>query len=149
MGKLFTAIDAEPARPYKAAKPGLMARFGDFVAGLSPRALAYSALAGAVLVVVQAGVIGTLVRGDNNFVTASFPVQTAPGTYGLIRFAPDASAEAITTLLGEYDASIVSGPQSGMFRVRFGRGVMSKADATAMLTRLKGARIVTFAEFAQ
>lgn len=56
--KLMAAIDAEPARAPSAAKrPG---RFAGFFASLSPRTLAWSASFGGLALVVQAGLIGTI-----------------------------------------------------------------------------------------
>lgn len=63
--KLMVAIDAEPVRASSASasasasssRPG---RFAGFFASLSPRTLAWSASFGALAVVVQAGLIGTI-----------------------------------------------------------------------------------------
>lgn len=58
--KLMAAIDAEPVRQSSAApirKPGW---FGAFLASLSPRTLAWSASFGALALVLQAGIIGTI-----------------------------------------------------------------------------------------
>ena len=57
--KLMVAIDAEPIRASSASssRPG---RFAGFFASLSPRTLAWSASFGALAVVVQAGLIGTI-----------------------------------------------------------------------------------------
>src|SRR6185312_6156150 len=60
MQKLFAAIDSEPA-----AKPSLSrsisTRIAGFFASLSPRTLAWSSSLAALVLVLQAGVIGTLV----------------------------------------------------------------------------------------
>ena len=91
MQKLFAAIDAEPARKGAAFNPVM--RIAGFFSSLSPRTLAYAGVAGAVLVLLQAGVIGTVLvkdRAPGNFQTAAFPAQSTAGTFGLLRFAPDA-----------------------------------------------------------
>lgn len=145
MQKLFAAIDAEPVP--KASFNPLM-KIAGFFSSLSPRTLAYAGVAAAVLVLLQAGVIGTVLvkdRTGGNFQTAAFPAQTAAGTYGLLRFAPDAKADDITVLLNNYNATIVSGPNAGMFRVRFGDKVLSKQDAAQLLTRLQAEKIVSLA----
>src|SRR6266576_7364593 len=59
MQKLFAAIDAEPARK-PSVSLGISTRIAEFFAGLSPRTLAYSAALGAVLMLLQAGVIGAI-----------------------------------------------------------------------------------------
>ncbi len=145
MQKLFAAIDAEPAR--KASFNPLM-KVAGFFSSLSPRTLAYAGVAGAVLVLLQAGVIGTVLVKDNapgSYQTAAFPAQSAAGTFGLLRFTPDAKADDITQLLNNYNASIVSGPKAGMFRVRFGDKVLSKEEAAQLLTRLQAEKIISLA----
>lgn len=147
MQKLFAAIDAEPARASAGSFNPLM-RIAGFFSSLSPRTLAYAGVAGAVLVLLQAGVIGTVLvkdRTGGNFQTAAFPAQSTSGTFGLIRFAPDAKADDISQLLNNYNASIVSGPKSGMFRVRFGETALSKDDAAKLMTRLQGEKIISLA----
>ncbi|EKS42749.1 hypothetical protein [Afipia clevelandensis] len=144
MQKLFAAIDAEPARTSTSFNP--LMRIAGFFSSLSPRTLAYAGVAGAVLVLLQAGVIGTVLvkdRAPGNFQTAAFPAQSTAGTFGLIRFAPDAKADDITQLLHTYNASIVSGPKSGVFRVRFGDKALSKEEAAQLMTRLQGEKIVS------
>ena len=59
MQGLFEAIDAEPAR-LAPAGPSLSARIAEFLAGLSPRMLACSALVAALVLALQAGIIATL-----------------------------------------------------------------------------------------
>lgn len=147
MQKLFAAIDAEPARNNAASFNPLM-RIAGFFTSLSPRTLAFSAVAGAVALLLQAGVIGTVLVKDNapgNFQTAAFPTQSTAGTFGLLRFTPDAKADDITQLLNNYNASIVSGPKAGMFRVQFGDKALSKEEAAKLLTRLQSEKIISLA----
>lgn len=145
MQKLFAAIDAEPARNNATSFNPLM-RIAGFFTSLSPRMLAYSAVAGAFLVLLQAGVIGTVLVKDKapgNFQTAAFPAQSAAGTFAFLRFAPDAKADDITQLLNSYNASIVSGPKAGMFRVQFGDKALSKEEAEQLLKRVQAEKIVS------
>ena len=147
MQKLFAAIDAEPARAPSASFNPLN-RIAGFFSSLSPRTLAYAAVAGVFALVLQAGVIGTVLvkdRAGGNFQTASFPVQSSAGTFGLLRFSPDANAADIAKLLESYNGSIVSGPKAGMFRVKFGDKTLSKPDADGLLKRLQGEKIVSLA----
>lgn len=58
--KLMVAIEAEPARASSATAASRPGRFAGFFASLSPRTLAWSASFGALAVVVQAGLIGTI-----------------------------------------------------------------------------------------
>src|SRR6266699_183306 len=65
MQKLFAAIDGEPTR-----KPSvsfdISARIAGFFAKLSPRTLAWSASLGALLLLLQAGVIGAVLMTKQN-----------------------------------------------------------------------------------
>jgi len=59
MQKLFATIDAEPAQEPKRSG-GVLARLMAFFDSLSPRTLAWTVSLGALLVLVQAGVIGAV-----------------------------------------------------------------------------------------
>ena len=143
MQKLFEAIDAEPARtPGASFNP--LARIPEFFASLSPRTLAFSAVVGALVLLLQAGVIGTLVTDrSGSYQTASSDGETGAGAVALVRFAPDAKLGDITRFLDSYHASIVSGPKAGMFRVRFGDKALSKEDTDRLLARVQGEKIVS------
>jgi anti-sigma factor RsiW len=131
MDRLFAAIDAEPARRPSVAR-GWSTRLSTFMGALSPRALAFSASAAAVLLLVQAGVIGTVLfkqQAGPAFQTASAPAK--PGSAGkaaastelLVSFKPEARAADIAAFLATYQAAIVDGPKAGMFRLRLGQTV--------------------------
>ncbi len=146
--RLFAVIDAEPAKQIS-FRP--LAKMAGFFSTLSARQLALSAVAGAALLLVQAGAIGVLIKKQfgNDFQTASFQVQTAAGTYGLLRFSPGASIGEISQLLISYDATIVSGPKAGMFRIKFGQKILSKDEAAQLLARLQNEKIVNLAVAAE
>ena len=119
MEKLFAAIDAEPARKASFSFD-LGQRISEFFSSFSARTLAYAGTAAAVVMLLQAGVIGTIVmKSGQNYGVASHgePASTA-GAYALISFAPQASADDITKFLNTYKATIVEGPKAGMYRVR-------------------------------
>jgi len=153
MTKLFAAIDAEPVR-----KPSMSRNIGSGISGffarLSPRTLAWSASLGALLLLLQAGVIGVvLVKNQQQatFQTASLsmdePVTRSLGPEApraLVRFAPDARVSDITALLDSYQASIIDA-RGGMFRLQFGTRGMSKDDIAALMNRLKSEKIVNLA----
>ncbi|MGJ4942778.1 hypothetical protein ACQR1W_19540 [Bradyrhizobium sp. HKCCYLS1011] len=160
MQKLFAAIEAEPAQS-PAISRGLIGRLLGFFDSLSPRTLALSGSLGALLVLLQAGVIGTFLMkeqtatyqtaslspnervDDGAPVTRSLEPQTGVPVHALVRFAPDARISDITTLLDSYHASIVDGAKGGMFKLQF--GAMSKADADNLLSRLQHEKLVSLA----
>ncbi len=146
MQKLFAAIDAEPVRKEEPAFNPL-ARIGEFFTSLSPRTLAWSAVAGACALFLQAGIIGTVLVKTRSagFETASYEAKTGVGPQALIGFNADARLADITNFLDTYKASIVSGPKAGMFKVRFGDKALSKQDAAQLLARVQNEKIVGFA----
>ena len=153
MQKLFAAIDAEPA---PAPTFNLSSRMSAFFASLSPRTLAWSASLGAVLVLLQAGVIGTVLIKDQTatYQTASLSTNEpitrdlaagASVARALVRFAPDAKVAEITALLDKYQASIIDGAKGGLFRLQFGNKPMTKDDVTTLMNRLQSEKIVSLA----
>jgi hypothetical protein len=153
MSKLFAAIDAEPKRTPSMSR-SISARISGFFAGLSPRTLAWSASLGALVVLLQAGVIGAVLvksQQQGSFQTASLsmdePITRSLGPEApraLVRFAPDARISDITTLLDTYQASIIDA-HGGMFRLQFGTRNMSKDEIAALMNRLKSEKIVNLA----
>lgn len=154
MQKLFAAIDAEPERrpPVTA---GLAARISGFFSDLSPRTVAWTATLGAIVVVAQAAVIGTVLMKNpsGSFHTASLSMNEpvvrdlggAAPPRALVRFAPDARVGDITALLDKYQASIIGNANGGMFRLQFGDQAMSKDDLTSLINKLSSEKIVNLA----
>jgi hypothetical protein len=155
MQKLFAAIDAEPAQAQANRHPlDVAARFTTFFTNLSPRTLAWSASAAALIVFLQAGVIGTVLMSDRpaSFETASSNTDE-PMTRGfviglpraLVRFVPGARFSDITALLDRYQASVVDGGKDGMFKLQFGNSAMSKDEVAGLISRLQNEKIVSLA----
>jgi anti-sigma-K factor RskA len=112
MERLFAAIDAEEARASR-HRPwlDLSRRLSEFLWSLTPRTLARSAIAAAVAILVQAAVIASVVVKEQG--SPSGPeLASAPngGSYAVVRFAPQATANDITNFLGAYKAKVVDGP---------------------------------------
>jgi hypothetical protein len=152
MQKLFAAIDAEPAGKPPLSR-SISTRIAGFFASLSPRTLAWSSGLGALALVLQAGVIGTLVTNQPaSFQTASLsvdePVTRSLGAEtpprALVRFAPDARIADITALLDRYQAVILDA-RGGMFRLQFGGRAMAKDQIAGLMSRLQGEKIVSLA----
>jgi len=157
MQKLFAAIDGEPVRK-PSLSTGLSAQISEFFSRLSPRTLAWSASLGAVLLLLQAGVIGAVLMKNQtaSFQTASLSLNEPSGSItrdlggaapprALVRFAPEARIADITALLDNYQASIVDGAKGGMFRLQFGSRAMGKDEVAGLLSRLQGEKIVSLA----
>jgi hypothetical protein len=159
MHKLFAAIDAEPARSAPISG-GFSARIAAFLAGLSPRTLVAASAVGALVVLLQAGVIGAMLTKDDgggSFKVASNRAPDAPltgldveaGPQALVRFAPDARVSDINTFLDTYQASIVSASKGGMFKLRFGNEPMARKDFASLISKLQSEKIVNLAVPAQ
>jgi anti-sigma factor RsiW len=154
MQKLFAAIDAEPQVTVRPSLP-LSARVSAFVAGLSPRTLAWSASLGAIALVFQAGVIGAVLLKNQSvaYQTASLsmnePITRALGEQtpprALVRFVPEARISDITALLDAYQATIVGGAKGGMFELQFGNKTMTKEEVADLVGRLQREKIVGLA----
>ena len=167
MQKLFAAIDAEPERK-PSAGARMSASVSEFFSKLSPRTLAWSSSLGAIVVLLQAGVIGAvLMRSEPaSFQTASLDAaeqRSAPSaavapsapitrdlgasvaaapTRLLVRFTPDARIADITSLLDNYQGAIVDG-KGGMFRLQF--RAMDKDGVASLIARLQKEKIVSLA----
>jgi hypothetical protein len=123
MEKLFAAIDAEEARsPRRHRSFDLGARISEILSQFTPRTLAWSAAVALVAIVAQAAVIVAVVLKEETPVSG-FKVASAvsPGSFAVVRFAPQATANDITHFLAAYKASLVEGPlKSGgsLYRIR-------------------------------
>jgi hypothetical protein len=145
MKTLFEKIDAEPARAPAAASFNLMGRISEFMASLSPKTLAYAGGVAAIALLLQAGVIGTLVGERTgtapDLASAPANVTASQGVEALVRFSPQANAAEIGEFLSANKASIVGGPADGFFRVR----VPAKTGQTAEIVKKLGdSKVVSF-----
>jgi anti-sigma-K factor RskA len=147
MQALFEKIDAEPVRKPKASFD-LGAWLSNFVAGFSPRTLAYGATAAALAIVLQAGLIaGVLIKEQQaGPQLASFEQNqnVGAGSFVLIRFNPQANAADITKFLQENKAIVVGGPAagSGMYRLRVAETTVAQAELAAIVKRMAANPVV-------
>jgi hypothetical protein len=121
----------------------------DFVAGFSPRTLAYGATAAALAIVLQAGILaGVFVkeRAVGPQLASYQPSDTGTGAYVRIRFKPQATAADITAFLNENGAFVVDGParDNGFFRVRVSDKTMTPAELSAVVRRMAANPVVDF-----
>src|ERR1700722_1957651 len=145
---LFTKIDALPAQKSRSSFD-LGARIAEFLAALSPRTLAWSAMAAALAIVLQAGILAGIVlkeRSAGGYETASVPANvSSEGAYVLLRFQPQATATDVANFLETNKLSIVGGPSAGgLYRVRVAPTKLAKADLTRIVSTLQDNKIVGF-----
>jgi hypothetical protein len=149
---LFAKIDAMPARRSTGsavASSGLVGRIAEYLALRSPRTVAWSTMAAALVIVLQAGLIAGIIfkdRSPGGYETASAPTS-APGDGSniLIRFQPQASAADISNFLAANKLSIVAGPSGGqLYRVRVSTTKLANTELTDIVKRLQGDKVVGF-----
>ena len=150
---LFEKIDAEAPRQ-SAVSFNLAGRISSFIASFSPRTLAYAGAVAALAILLQAGVITSLVGdrgGDGNYRTVSVePGQKAEqGTFALIRFAPNATAADITQFLEDSKAVVVDGPKAGLYRVRVAMTGIPKEELARIVKQMQDNKAVGFVAPAQ
>src|SRR5438445_3398704 len=150
MEKLFAAIDAEEARsPRRQRSFDLAGRISEFLSRLTPRTLAWSATAAAVAILVQAAVIAAVVVKEqgspNEPGLASAPNE---GSYAVVRFAPQATANDITNFPGAYKAKLVDGPLNmggPVYRVRLSETKLPKEEVGKIVRQMQSeSKIVDF-----
>jgi hypothetical protein len=122
MEKLFKAIEAEGAIK---RRPGfafdVRTRVSEFFASFAPRTLAYASAAAAVVILLQAGVIGNMVlNSGNDYNTASYAPEKVESVDFFVNFAQGVTTEQLTAFLRANKGKIVDGPKGGMtYQVRF------------------------------
>jgi hypothetical protein len=141
---LFEKIDAEAPRQ-QAVSFNLIGRISEFVASFAPRTLAYAGGVAALALVLQAGVITSLVtdRGAGSYKTVS--VDPGQGAFVQIRFAPTATAADITKFLEDSKAVVVDGPKGGMYRVRVAVTGMPKEELARIVKQMQDNKSVSLA----
>jgi hypothetical protein len=149
MEKLFAKIDAEPARS-AALSLNLGTRIAEFFAGFSPRTLAFAGSAAVLAILLQAGIIASIVIKETKtggYETASAPTNppAGEGAFTLIRFAPQATQDDVTKFLEANKFSIATGPMAGgLYKVRVSMTALPKADLAEIVKKLQGDKVVTF-----
>jgi anti-sigma factor RsiW len=140
---LFEKIDREAPRQ-QAVSFNLVGRISEFVASFSPRTLAYAGAVAALALVLQAGVITSLVtdRGDASYKTVS--VDPGQGSFALVRFAPNATAADITKFLEDTKAVVVDGPKAGMYRIRLAVTGLPKEELARVIKQMQENKNVGF-----
>jgi len=145
---LFAKIDALPAQKSRTSID-IGARIAEFLAALSPRTLAWSAMAAALAIVLEAGFLAGFVlkeKGPGGFETASAPANVSgEGSYVLLRFQPQAAAADVANFLETNKLSIVGGPSTGgLYRVRVAPTKLAKVDLMQIVNALQDNKVVGF-----
>ncbi len=146
MEKLFAAIDAE-APVAKKASFNVMGRLVELMSSFSPRTLAYAGTAAAIVLMVQAAVLTTMVvhnqSGSSNIKLASHDNGTQRA---VVRFSANASLADVTRFLDVNQAAVVQGPiRGGLYEIQLAASPLPEAEFTRAIQRMKTeSRIVEF-----
>ena len=149
MQTLFAKIDAEPARAPRASF-NAAAWFTGFVASFRPRMLAYAAGAAAIAILLQAGLLASVVlqdrQGGPQLASYGTRENNGQGAFVLIRFNPQANVADISKFLAEHNAAIAGGPAAGtgLFRLKVADKAVSTAELGAIVKRMQGNPVVGF-----
>ena len=150
MQKLMADIEADASTAKRAQKSfNLGAWLSDKVSSFSPRTLAWSATGAAFAIILQFGLLaGMFVSdhpGNSLFATASGPKVVQEATYGLMRFAPEATSAEVNKMLESYKITIVDGPiPGGMYKVRLAVTALPKEEVAKVVKRLQDENSVRF-----
>jgi hypothetical protein len=151
MHKLMAAIEADTSVRSKRVTFNLGAWIADRVSQLSPRTLAWSTGAAALMLMLQAGILtGMYVndRGapsDMQLASADTAAPKGDASFALMSFQPQAKIEDVRTFLETHKFAVVGGPHNGMYKVSM-TGV-PKADLAKTLQRLQSESTVVRAAF--
>jgi anti-sigma factor RsiW len=138
--RVAAMIGKTPAQPARAAGSPLDWIKRMFAMPSSP-ALGFVGAAAAIVILLQAATIGTLVVAQYSgiFTGASGGNETVDaGTTVFVRFADDASAAAIADVLSGLGVKIIDGPRGGkLFTVRLGPKTMNESERERLIAALK------------
>jgi hypothetical protein len=148
MEKLFATIDAEPMRKPEVSFD-LAGQIASFIASFSPRTLVLATVAGALAIVLQAGLITTsLIIHDSSAAVAKreivsrtqvASVEVGDGKLVAIRFAPTADMGQITAFLLASGASMIDGPiAGGIYKIRLSETGKAKEDHIKLIQAQSG-----------
>lgn len=122
----------------------LSERLADWISDLAPSQLVLATAAAALVVMLQAAVIGALVMeraATPTYQTASREEDTGNGVEFLVGFAEAATAGEISALLEQLDAVVVDGPRAGLYRLRLPD--QAEEDSRAAIELLEESEAVT------
>jgi anti-sigma-K factor RskA len=146
MDRLMAAIDAETSAARKRSSARAVAgQFATFIAGFSPRTLAFAASFAVAAIALQAFLLVSMAtKPQSPFETAGLnATASGHGTFAMVRFAREASAGEITRFLEEYQATLVDGPKpGGFYRVRITMKTLAKEELTRIVSRMRQERVV-------
>ncbi|MFL6797672.1 MAG: hypothetical protein ACJ8F3_09705 [Xanthobacteraceae bacterium] len=152
MEKLFAAIEAEEAHaPRRARSFDYAARVSEFLSSITPRALAWSATAAAVVILLQSVLLAGIVMKEQGTVTGPSLASTASlsrGSFAVVRFAPQATMADISHFLGAYKATVIEGPMRNLpshYLVKLSEARLPEPEVGKIIRQMQDEKIVILA----
>ncbi len=138
LDRLMAAIAITPQpRCFKVPSiSGAWQRFTALLGNPSPNAIALASGAAAIVMLVQAIAIGTLLPTEGMKFKTAFDTNvavTAGGIEMLVSLQPGVTAKDLNSTLSEFNAVIIDGPKNGLYRLRVGSGKVP-SDVAARTT---------------
>ena len=137
LNRLRASIATAPRRQPLWAQ--LSERLVDWISDLAPPQLVLATAAAALVVMLQAAVIGALIverTAAPDYQTASGEDTTSEGIELLVKFSETATAGDISAILDDLDAVVVDGPRAGLYRLRLpGKGDEARNAAIEVLKK--------------
>jgi hypothetical protein len=154
MEKLFNAIEAEGAIK---RKPGfafdLRTKVSEFFSSFAPRTLAYASGAAALVILLQAGVIGGMAlnsgsRGDYGVASIGDNVKVESVDF-FLNFSSNVTTDQLTAFLRTNHGKIVDGPKGGMtYQVRFDANGKTKDEIARLQKVMEASRNIVRSDLA-
>lgn len=144
LNRLRASIATAPRRQLLWAQ--LSERLADWISDLAPPQLVLATAAAALVVMLQAAVIGALIverTAAPDYQTASGEDTTSEGIELLVKFSETATAGDISAILEQINAVVVDGPRAGLYRLRL--PVQGDESRKAAIEVLKKSGVVTIA----
>jgi anti-sigma-K factor RskA len=139
--RVFAGVQAAPRKPKFTER--LAAWFGQG----EGRPLALAGAAAALVILLQAGAIVTLLPSSHKAEFGAATSAVVPqGADVLVAFSPQATIADVSTFLRENGATIVSGPKpGGLYELRVGDKPLPKPELDALLKTLSTSPVIKLA----
>ena len=148
LDELMARVDQEPKRSISRQLGRIPQLLSEFFTFPSANAVRWAAAAAVVVVMLQAVTIGALMTNrsqTSTYQTASGQTDKhdRQGTFVLVRFAADASAQDIANALENSKFTIVDGPKpGGFFIVRISAKVLNDAERNEFVSQLRSKKSI-------
>ena len=139
LDRLRASIAAAPRR--QSLWTQLSEQIADWISGIAPPQLSFAVAAAALVLMLQAAAIGTLLlerAAAPTYQTASGQETSEEGIEFLVGFSETATVGEISAVLKQLDAVVVDGPRAGLYRIRLPDKGSSGSEAAVEVLKKSG-----------